>query len=392
MNIRFLAQSEFFNGIHLKEDIVLEKEYEAGPFENIPKVRYFLYYLEENVRKEVAPHHDKVDIFKISDCVFESNFLYFTEYDLQPDDTYEFNIYRYNITDHTYKKIITLKDNVNLYPDRKQIKIYILDEANLIIQRALPKASSTSSRYGFHDFSLIVFNFVKNKQILINDPTLSNNGIDFIIPTGENSCIMKTGYPVFDDGVDTEDDAAVESLIDLNISQFISDLQLEQQNLVFTNIDQCFFDSTIIDAKVNSNYLIYSKYDHDDSEESIVFYNLESKETYTCINKTQHSRTLMKNATVIDNVPYIYTKTSQGYEFRNLVTDEVENIYPSDYNIVFINNTTIIASIKEKNIWNKVKENVAIIKYPGKKIVLKENGVFIGAIASNKETTFIFLE
>ena len=28
MNIRFLAQSEYFNGIHIKDDIILEKEYE----------------------------------------------------------------------------------------------------------------------------------------------------------------------------------------------------------------------------------------------------------------------------------------------------------------------------------------------------------------------------
>ena len=37
MNIRFLAQSEYFNGLHLKEDIILEKEYEQGPFTNLPK-------------------------------------------------------------------------------------------------------------------------------------------------------------------------------------------------------------------------------------------------------------------------------------------------------------------------------------------------------------------
>ena len=30
MNIRFLAQSEYFNGIHIKDDIILEKEYEQG--------------------------------------------------------------------------------------------------------------------------------------------------------------------------------------------------------------------------------------------------------------------------------------------------------------------------------------------------------------------------
>ncbi|MFQ9442749.1 MAG: hypothetical protein ACLR1A_07525 [Eubacterium ventriosum] len=42
MNIRFLAQSEYFNGIHIKDDIILEKEYEQGRFTNLPRVRYYL--------------------------------------------------------------------------------------------------------------------------------------------------------------------------------------------------------------------------------------------------------------------------------------------------------------------------------------------------------------
>ena len=139
MNIRFLAQSEYFNGLHIKDDIVLEKEYEQGPFTNLPKVRYYLYYLEENVRKEVMPFSDKVDVFNITNCQNESEYLYFTEYSDMHDGTYVFSIVRYNITDHTHTKIISLKDNINLYPDNKQIKIFILDESNLIIQRALPR-------------------------------------------------------------------------------------------------------------------------------------------------------------------------------------------------------------------------------------------------------------
>ena len=121
MNIRFLAQSEYFNGLHIKDDIVLEKEYEQGPFTNLPKVRYYLYYLEENVRKEVMPFSDKVDVFNITNCQNESEYLYFTEYSDMHDGTYVFSIVRYNITDHTHTKIISLKDNINLYPDNKQM-------------------------------------------------------------------------------------------------------------------------------------------------------------------------------------------------------------------------------------------------------------------------------
>ena len=393
MNIRFLAQFEYFNAVHFKDDIILEKEYEVGPFENIPKVRYYLYFLEENVRKEVAPHSDKVDIFEITNCVHHSDFIYFTEYDKDVNGGYIFNIIRYNITDHTFGKIITLRDDINLYPNHKQIKIFVLDDQNLIIQRALPKVSdSDPDKYGFHKFSQIVFNFVKNKQIVIHNSNLVDNGIDYIIPYSENNCIMKTGYPVFDQGVVTEDDAAVESIVTLNIQQFLSDLQLEQQNVVYNNIDQCFFDSTIGKAKIQGGYLIYSKYNHDDDEENTIFYDLETKETFTCINKTSHKHSLINYATVIDNVPYMLMKKSYGTEFLNLMTDEIENTYPPEYNIEYINNTTVVASFKEKNIWNKEKTGVAIIKYPGKKVVLQEDGIYIGAIASNDETTYIFLE
>ena len=52
MNIRFLAQSEYFNGIHLKDDIILEKEYEDSKFSNIKKVHYFVYHLEDNKKKK----------------------------------------------------------------------------------------------------------------------------------------------------------------------------------------------------------------------------------------------------------------------------------------------------------------------------------------------------
>ena len=114
------------------------------------------------------------------------------------DGGYTFNIIRYNITDHTHTKIISLKDNINLYPDNKQIKIFILDESNLIIQRALPKVSANGLLKEFFDFTLVLFDFVKNKQIVIEDENLKNNGIEFVLPYNETNCIMKTGYSVFE--------------------------------------------------------------------------------------------------------------------------------------------------------------------------------------------------
>lgn len=395
MNIRFLAQSEYFNGIHLKDDIVLEKEYEQGAFTNLPKVRYYLYYLEENVRKEVMPHTDKVDIFNITDCQFESDYLYFTEYEDITGNGYTYNIIRYNITDHTHTRIISLKDNIELYPDKKEIKIYILDDSNMIIQRAVPKTSENGRYTGFFDFSLILFNFIKNKQIIIEDENLVHNGIEFIIPYNETSCIMKTGYSLFEDNrheLLSKEDAAVESLIILNIQQFISDLQLEQPNLIINAIDQSYYDTTIISAKISRNFLIYSKFNYENNDENIVFYNIDSKEIYTCINKTTSGKSLIDNAVVIDSTPYMMSQNSSGTQFFNLVLNDVDTTYSDEFDIKFVNNTTIISSYTEKSIFGREREMITIHKYPSKKVILQEKGEFIGAVASNSETTYIFLK
>lgn len=395
MNIRFLAQSEYFNGIHLKDDIILEKEYEQGAFTNLPKVRYYLYYLEENVRKEVMPHTDKVDIFQITDCQFESEYLYFTEYEDIMGNGYRYNIIRYNINDHTHTRIISLKDNIELYPDRKQIKIYILNDSNLIIQRALPKTTENGRYTGFFDFSLILFDFIKNKQIVIEDENLTRNGIEFIIPYNETSCIMKTGYSLFEDNrhsLLSKNDAAVESLILLNIQQFISDLQLEQPNLVINAIDQSYYDTTIISAKISGSFLIYSKFNYENNDENIVFYNIASKELYTCINKTTSGESLINNAVVIDSKPYMLSKNSLGTQFFNLIQNETETTYSEEYDIKFVNNTTVISSYIEKSLFGREREMITIHKYPSKKVILQEKGEYIGAVASNSETTYIFLK
>ena len=380
MNIRFLAQSEYFNGLHLKDDIILEKEYEQGPFTNLPKVRYFLYYLEENVRKEVMPYTDKVDVFNITNCQYESDYLYFTEYTDMLDGGYTFNIIRYNITDHTHTKIISLKDNINLYPDNKQIKIFILDESNLIIQRALPKVSANGLLKEFFDFTLVLFDFVKNKQIVIEDENLKNNGIEFVLPYNETNCIMKTGYSVFENDRHLnleKEEAAVENLIIVNIKQFISDLKLEQQNMVM-------------------NFLIYSKFNYEKNDEVIVFYDLTSKKEeekiYTCINKTTTGEYLLKNATVIDNKPYMIKKNSSGTQFFNLITNDVDATYPEDLNIKFVNNNTVISTFADRTLFGKEIKLVGIHKFPSKKIILQERGEYIGSVASNNETTYIFLK
>lgn len=65
------------------------------------------------------------------------------------------------------------------------------------------------------------------------------------------------------------------------------------------SIDQAYYDTTVINAKIIDNFLIYSKFNYEKNDEIIVFYDLTSKKEeekiYTCINKTTTGEYLLKS-------------------------------------------------------------------------------------------------
>lgn len=395
MNIRFLAQSEYFNGIHLKDDIILEKEYEDSPFENLKKVRYFIYHLEDNVRKEILPRTEKVEVFHISDCAFRSDYIYFTEYDDQYDGTYVFNIIKYNFMDDTWTKLITLKDDMSYYPYQKQIKIFVLNDSNLIIQRAVTRRNLQDNYEGFFDFSTILFNFIDNKQIPIVDENLVLNGIDYIIPFTDNTCIMKTGFSLLEDArhdLLSKEEASVESLIMINVQQFISDLMLEQSNMVMQTIDQAFYDDTISNARIIDNYLIYSKVNFEERAEKVIFLNLSTRESIECINQNVSSVAKLAKTFIINGVPHIRLDKEKKTEFFNLETQEITASFSNELKVVFVNNNIVVTTQKKIGLLGGIKEYVYIHKYPSTDIVLYEKGKYLGAVASDDDTSYIFLK
>lgn len=395
MNIRFLAQSEYFNGIHLKDDVILEKEYEESPFKNLKKVRYFIYHLEDNVRKEILPRTEKLEVFHISDCSYRSDYIYFTEYDDQYDGTYIFNIIKYNFVDGTWNKLISLKDDMSYYPYNKQIKIFVLDDSNLIIQRAVKRRNLQDNYEGFFDFSTILFNFAENKQVPIVDENLVLNGIDYMIPFTDNTCIMKTGFSLLEDDrhdLLSKEEASVESLIMINIQQFISDLMLEQPSMVTQTIDQAFYDDTISRARIVDNFLIYSKLNFEAAEEKVIFLNLSTRESIECINQNIDSENKLAKTFIINGIPHIRLDKDKKTEFFNLETKEIAVSFDHELKIVFVNNNMIVSTERKKGLLGGFKDYVYIHKYPSTDIVLQEKGRFIGGIASDDDTSYIFLK
>ena len=85
-------------------------------------------------------------------------------------------------------------------------------------------------------------------------------------------------------------------------------------------------------------------------------------------------------------------RNASGTQFFNLIANEVDTTYSDEYQVLYVNNNTIISAYTEKSILGKERKMVTIHKFPSKKVILQERGEFIGAVASNSETTYIFLK
>ena len=263
MNIRFMVKTADFNGFHLKDDIVLEKEYYESDFKDAENAKYFIYKLETNEREEVMPLSNKIELFTITNCVYRSDFIYFIEYEKVDDKFTNFYLVKYNYITNNSKRIYGFKDNVKNYTSgRKVIKIFILNNETLLIQIALPKRSLSGEFLGLQTYKLYLYNFKERKQVEVCDENFVSNGIDSIIPYDENLCIIKTGTSFFGNPnmrkIDRKE-APIEGVATVNIHKLISEIVLKKSNIVLDTIDQTYYTKTIPYAIINAGFLIYSK-------------------------------------------------------------------------------------------------------------------------------------
>lgn len=134
MNLQFITNANNLNGKMLGDGLMLEKEYEPSKFKGINRVKYFIYDLSVNEKTEINPRSEKYDLFDITDCNYKSDNVYYTEYDDQYDGTFAVNVIKYNYKTREARIIFSMLDRIENCPDKKQVKIFILNDSNLLLQ------------------------------------------------------------------------------------------------------------------------------------------------------------------------------------------------------------------------------------------------------------------
>ncbi len=399
MDIKILKNKDYQNGSLLNQNLLLETAESESRYDNIKKLIYNIYDFEKNIRYEILPRIEKHKLGEIINVSVVSDFVYFFNvYEKENEEKQSISIIRYNYKTTKMECILTLEDEIEEYIRFKRLKVFVLNDLYLLVQQEYLRANLSESYAGFFDFEIDLYSIKDGRKYPVVDENLVNNGIDNMISIGENLCVAKTGFSVLPDNRYnelTEDEASLEKISFVNISQLVSDMLIHKTDIVIDTFEQAFYKNTIPYIKKEGNFIIYSKVNIDKKEEEVTFYNYITKETKNCINKNVIRCFDLANPCVIADEPFIYIKREHTIDFLNLNTSKVTISFQDNLSFMGIcNNTFIFKGVCQKGLWKKNKICFEIYSYPQKNLLLREYEEllgFIGVRSKTQDNIYLFI-
>ena len=263
MDIKILKNKDYQNGSLLNQNLLLETAESESRYDNIKKLVYNIYDFEKNIRYEILPRIEKHKLGEIINVSVASDFVYFFNvYEKENEEKQSISIIRYNYKTAKMECILTLEDDIEEYIRFKRLKVFVLNDLYLLVQQEYLRANLSESYAGFFDFEIDLYNIKDGQKYPVVDENLVNNGIDNMISISENLCVAKTGFSVLPDNRYnelTEDEASLEKISFVNISQLVSDMLIHKTDIVIDTFEQAFYKNTIPYIKKEGNFIIYSK-------------------------------------------------------------------------------------------------------------------------------------
>lgn len=396
MNIKIIKNTQEFNGVLLNDNIVLETKHSKSQYNGVNAVKYFLFDLENNRREEVLPKIKKFNLIDIIDASWNSKFIYFTNCVPQNHGKMEVNIIKYDYSSGEYDVMYSFYDDISLFPNKKHIKLFVLNDTYLIFQTSFLRFNQEKTFEDFLNFELFLYSIKDNVETKIIDENLTNNGIDNIEPISETHSVLKTGYSLLHNGRIhnlSKEETCVESISIINIQQLISDLLLAGSDIVIDAIDQAYYTKTFPYIRVQDDYLIYSAVNFETNEEEIFFYNNVTKETISCINQNVKSTADIAKPYIIDGNPYIKLLTSNGTEFFNITRAKIDVRFENDVVVNdVIDNFFIVSGITKRKFFGTYQSFLSIYRYPQMNLLHQEKAYYLGAISTDSNNLYLFVK
>ncbi len=394
-SLRIVKNAEGVNGVMLSNQCVLMIEDSEEKLLGFTYQRYYMYNLEKNTKIEIAPNIPKLNIIKITDINKHPKFIYFSNFDNRENGTVEIRIFRYSIEDKICKKIYSIEDDFEKYDKYQITRVFVLNEFYMIIQNEMLRSNLSESYESYLDFELFMFNILQNETIKVVDENMSSNGISDIKLISENICVIKTGFSLLKEQRFKKlekDEVSVEGISVVNLGQLVSDIIISKNNIVMDTIVQTFYTDTIPYIKVNGEYLVYSKYNFEQNEETVVFYNYATKESQVCLNKNESDNIKLANTIIFNHKPYLKVETTKGIEFYNVEAKKTDFIFSSEDKFETAINDIIIGTNSKKGMFGRKKAFINVYKYPGLSLVHREKAKYLGCILGANGTLYILIK
>lgn len=393
MEIKILKNAPAINGVHIKQNLFLQTKYTDSEFEGIKLIHYYIFNADNGESEEILPNIEKYDIGNIVNASLVMNYIYFVNIFKNEAGTVTFSIIRYNLEDKVTESMFSFEDNIEEYSKIKRLKIFVFNDSCMILQKENLVYNSKKTYTGFFKFDLTLVNFKENTFYEIIDENVSTSGISDVIFISENQYIIKTGFSMLEDNRYNEleeDEASLETIGFINIGQIVSDLIIGQNKINIQTLEQAYYSKTIHYIKKEKNYLIYSIVDNELKEEEIKFYNLDTEEYYTCINKDVIRESDLATAMILNNAPYICLIKENNISFLNIITGKIEVSFNDGLvlNKIF-NNSVILSGYTKKTLFKSSKPYFEVYSFPGKELLCHEIGEYIDSFITEDVCIYI---
>lgn len=390
MDIKILKNIDNYKNQLLKKNYVLETFYDDTSNKGVSKVKYVVFDINNNLRKEVLPEVDKFALGTIKVIQQSEDFIYF----FTIENKKSIVLKKYNYINDETTDVFTFDDDISMYTVAKRLKIFVLNETYILVQHEYIKTNKDETCSGFFGFESFLYNQQDGNFYSVVDENIVQNGISDMIGISENICAIKTGFSLLKDErykYLSRDEVSVEAVSIVNIGQLISDIIISQTNITMDTLHQSFFTHTIPYIEVEKGYLIYSVIDNIEHTEELFFYNIETKEVVNCINKNVMDDNTLAKHHIIGNEPYISLKKSTGYEFINLKKAKVEFRFEKSMDLLAVNNDLfLLAGIKSKGLIRKESPFFEIYSYPNMNCILSEKGECTDLLSVSEDEIYIF--
>lgn len=322
----------------------------------------------KNTVYEVAPDIRKSDYIEIVNCIWDSNDIFFADFELSDAGSLTIHIYKHAIETAVTALICSFIRKMEILNEDKKVKLFILNESTILMQTETLYKNISETRMGSIDFSLSLYHLETETETQVTETNLKNNGINTIIPVSDKKIMVKTGYSYLDDPrLDSanESEAFIESVYVTTVAKLVADITLARNIVDMPLIDSAYLSSHITKPFITGDMLHYSIVDVKNGTMKCVFYNIQTEERmdYAVVGFSPEDLDITY---VIHETPFIRKTTENGVNFLNLKIEETDIVF---YNEVFLGlegNILILETIGKHPMMH-------IYSYPKLKLLLEED-------------------